>query len=237
MDGNNNNKAGNIVLVCALWIGFFVCLSKELLIDTYAFLGFILCVVATVTVLGVEYVNRKINDFFIAVKSGIHILLLIAITFLVSIQICDWLAIIFDILYKQRVASLIIFIILLFVGALLFHEWLSFELMLSSIALPLIRTCILNTGYSENNSADPIYLAIIILVFTNLFLNVGERKIKKWPIVVFVFNSIAFTRCFGYYESIVHYRTINYILVFIILLLLQCAVYYMLKAIRPEIIH
>lgn len=233
-NNNDNNKVRNIVLLCALWILYFVCINKELLTGIYTFLALILCIIASIIVVGVEYVNRKIEEFFSAVKTALYVLMSALIKLLAAIQIFERISSLIDIYNGKTWIILIIFFALVIIGALLFNEWLSYELMISSIALPQVRSCILDMGYSQTNSGDPIYLAIFVLVFINLFLNEGERKIKKWPVVVFAFNSIAITRCYGYFESVVNYKTINYILVFIIFLLLQCMAFFVFQAFMSE---
>lgn len=228
----DNNKVKEVILLAALWIFFFVCMSNELLSSFYKGLAFSLCMIATIFVIGLNNVKQMFNDFVNMVCSIIHTIFIVIILYYAVLQALG--TIVFNIcsVLKKQVNTNLLGILILFVWVVLLYVYfekiedqLCCDLMLSSVALPAIRNNLM-THFPPMSSSDDdcIYIIIIFLLF--FCLSFSKRAPVTGTIHAIIFYSIAFAATVGYYQKVVNNRSISYVLLFIIALLVQCLGHY-----------
>ena len=228
----DNNNVKDIILLAALWIFFFVCMSNELLSAFYKGLAFSLCIIATIFVIGLNNVKRIINDFVNMVCRLIHTIFIVIILYFAVLQALDTIVFsICSVLKKQvntnllGILILIVWVMLLYVYFEKIEDQLCCDLMLSSVALPAIRK-ILMTHFPLVSSSDDDWIYILIIVLLFFCLSFSKRAPVTGTIHAIIFYSITFAATVGYYQKVVNNRSMSYVLLFIIALLAQCLGHY-----------
>lgn len=226
----DNNNVKEVILLAALWIFFFVCMSNKLLSGIYKDLAFSLCIIATIFVIGIHNVIQIISDFVNMVIRLFHTIFILIISFFAVLQALRTIvSSICSVLKIQANTNLLVFLIL-FVWVVLLcvyfikiKEQVCCDLMLTSVALPAIHVYLM-TRFPQMFSSDSIYIIIFVLFFLCVLLSQDAPATKA--IHTIFFNSITFAAMVGYYQKVVHNRSISYVLLFIIAFLAQCLIHY-----------
>lgn len=220
------NNVKEVILLAALWILFFVCMSNELLSGIYKDLAFFLCIIATIVFIGLSKVIEIFDKFLNMVIQIFHFIFVLIISFFAVVQIIS--AIVSHLKIQVNTDPLlflilVVWIVLLYFYFKLFKNQLCCDLMLSSVALPAIHVFLMDK-YQQVSSSDSIYLIIWLLFFLCILL---QRDAPETRVIhTIIFNSITFAATVGYYQRVVNNRSISYVLLFIIALLAQCLVHY-----------
>ena len=220
------NNVKEVILLAALWILFFVCMSNELLSGIYKDLAFFLCIIATIVFIGLSKVIEIFDKFLNMVIQILHFIFVLIISFIAVVQIIS--AIVSHLKIQVNTDPLlflilVVWIVLLYFYFKLFKNQLCCDLMLSSVALPAIHVFLMDK-YPQVSSSDSIYLIIWLLFFLCILL---QRDAPETRVIhTIIFNSITFAATVGYYQRVVNNRSISYVLLFIIALLAQCLVHY-----------